>query len=198
MDERFGIGNFEDDDYCRRARDAGWQLVVAQDSFIHHFGHRTFDGARIDLNALLDRNRQLFDEKWNGQGQGTENPESNPGAPGENPKSSTPSLIAHPSSLILSLCMIVRNNASTIRACLESVTPWVDEVIVVDTGSTDETPDICRELGAQVYHFPWPESFSVARNESLKTEKDGKGDGTEKGMSPIIPVSTGSPPRAGC
>jgi tetratricopeptide (TPR) repeat protein len=41
-------------------------------------------------------------------------------------------------------------------------------MIVVDTGSTDATPDICRELGAQVYHFPWPDSFSIARNESLK------------------------------
>jgi O-antigen biosynthesis protein len=55
-----------------------------------------------------------------------------------------------------------------IRACLESIKPWVDEMIVVDTGSTDATPEICRELGAQVYHFRWPDSFSIARNESLK------------------------------
>jgi O-antigen biosynthesis protein len=64
--------------------------------------------------------------------------------------------------------MIVRDNASTIRACLESIKPWVDEMIVVDTGSTDATPDICRELGARVFHFPWPDSFAIARNESLK------------------------------
>ena len=49
----------------------------------------------------------------------------------------------------LSLCMIVRDNEGTIRPCLESIRPWVDEMIVVDTGSTDRTPQICQELGAQ-------------------------------------------------
>jgi GT2 family glycosyltransferase len=190
FDERFGIGNYEDDDYCRRAREAGWKLTVARDAFIHHFGHKTFDGAGVDLNSLLIRNRQIYDDKWATQGSGireqgtaeqteVRNPESEieiakaqderPKAENLNPKSVHPSsLISHQSSLILSLCMIVRNNAGTIRPCLESIKPWVDEMIVVDTGSTDATPDICRELGAQVYHFPWPDSFSIARNESLK------------------------------
>ncbi|HEX5447407.1 MAG TPA: glycosyltransferase [Pirellulales bacterium] len=64
--------------------------------------------------------------------------------------------------------MIVRDNEHTIRACLESVRPWVDEMIVVDTGSRDATPDICRELGARVESLAWPDSFAEARNESLK------------------------------
>ena len=64
--------------------------------------------------------------------------------------------------------MIVRNNERTIRAALESIRPWVDEMIVVDTGSTDRTVEICRELGARVYFFPWCDDFSAARNESLK------------------------------
>ena len=64
--------------------------------------------------------------------------------------------------------MIVRDNETTIAAAVESILPWVDQVIVVDTGSTDRTPEICRALGCQVYHFNWPESFAVARNESLK------------------------------
>jgi tetratricopeptide (TPR) repeat protein len=64
--------------------------------------------------------------------------------------------------------MIVRDNAGTIGPCLESIRPWVDEMIVVDTGSTDETPQIAARLGARVYHFPWCDSFSAARNESLR------------------------------
>jgi len=49
-----------------------------------------------------------------------------------------------------------------------SLRRWVDDLVVVDTGSTDETPEICRRLGARVFHFPWCKSFSAARNESLR------------------------------
>jgi GT2 family glycosyltransferase/tetratricopeptide (TPR) repeat protein/2-polyprenyl-3-methyl-5-hydroxy-6-metoxy-1,4-benzoquinol methylase/glycosyltransferase involved in cell wall biosynthesis len=77
-------------------------------------------------------------------------------------------LLLRSTAPLLSLCMIVRNNASIITACLESIRPWVDEMIVVDTGSTDETPQIAARLGARVFHFPWCDSFSAARNESLR------------------------------
>jgi tetratricopeptide (TPR) repeat protein len=68
----------------------------------------------------------------------------------------------------LSLCMIVRDNAKTLAACLESIRPWVDEMIVVDTGSVDETPRIVESFGARLFHFPWCDDFSAARNESLR------------------------------
>lgn len=68
----------------------------------------------------------------------------------------------------LSLCMIARDNARTIDACLASIAPFVDEMIVVDTGSLDETPEIAGRYGAKVFHFPWVDDFSVARNESLR------------------------------
>ncbi len=68
----------------------------------------------------------------------------------------------------LSLCMIVRDNARTIGPCLESIRPWVDEMIVVDTGSVDETPGIVEAFGAKLYHFPWCDDFSAAHNESLR------------------------------
>lgn len=68
----------------------------------------------------------------------------------------------------LSLCMIVRDNARTLDACLSSIAPHVDEMIVVDTGSLDETPEIARRYGAKVRFFPWIDDFSAARNESLK------------------------------
>lgn len=68
----------------------------------------------------------------------------------------------------VSLCMIVRDAARTLEACLASVRPWVDEMVVVDTGSVDETPEIARGFGARVFHFPWCDDFAAARNESLR------------------------------
>ena len=70
--------------------------------------------------------------------------------------------------IVLSLCMIVRNSSKTLGACLESIRPWVDEMIVVDTGSTDDTPELAASFGARVFHYPWPDSFSIARNESVR------------------------------
>jgi glycosyltransferase involved in cell wall biosynthesis len=67
----------------------------------------------------------------------------------------------------LSLCMIVKNEADCIGRCLNSVKDVVDEMIIVDTGSTDSTIDICRSYGAQVYSFAWNGSFADARNFGL-------------------------------
>ncbi|WP_068775896.1 glycosyltransferase family 2 protein [Paenibacillus sp. FJAT-26967] len=64
----------------------------------------------------------------------------------------------------LSLCIIVKNEEQWIRRCLSSVKEFVDEMIIVDTGSTDRTPDIARSLGAGVYSFPWNGNFAEARN----------------------------------
>jgi glycosyltransferase involved in cell wall biosynthesis len=68
----------------------------------------------------------------------------------------------------LSLCMIVKNEAEKLPRCLSSVQGIVNEIIVVDTGSTDQTAEIAQSLGAQVYHYLWNNNFSAARNESLK------------------------------
>jgi len=67
----------------------------------------------------------------------------------------------------LSLCMIVKNEEQHLTRCLLSATPAVDEMIVVDTGSTDKTTDIARVFGARVFDFPWTNDFSEARNYSL-------------------------------
>lgn len=68
----------------------------------------------------------------------------------------------------VSLCMIVRNEARNLAACLEPIRPLVREIIVVDTGSTDGTQQIASQFGAHVIEFPWVEDFSAARNESLR------------------------------
>jgi hypothetical protein len=63
--------------------------------------------------------------------------------------------------------MIVKKEAATLGRCLASVRDIVDEIIVVDTGSSDNTKDIARQYSARVFDLPWPDSFVAARNESL-------------------------------
>jgi glycosyltransferase involved in cell wall biosynthesis len=64
----------------------------------------------------------------------------------------------------LSFCAIVKNEAQNLARCLASVKPYVDELIVVDTGSTDNTIAIAQQYGAKVSHFEWCNDFAAARN----------------------------------
>lgn len=64
IDERYGRWGFEDDDYCIRARRAGWQLRIAKDCFVRHLGSRTAKTANIDYNQLLLENWGVFKQKW--------------------------------------------------------------------------------------------------------------------------------------
>ena len=68
----------------------------------------------------------------------------------------------------LSLCMIVKNEEEFLPRCLESVKDVVDEMVIVDTGSTDRTVEIAQSYGAKVSHHPWQNSFSEARNYGLQ------------------------------
>jgi glycosyltransferase involved in cell wall biosynthesis len=65
----------------------------------------------------------------------------------------------------LSVIIITKNEADNIRACLESVA-WADEIIVVDSGSSDATVKICREMGAQVHEHDW-QGFGKQKNRAL-------------------------------
>jgi tetratricopeptide (TPR) repeat protein len=67
----------------------------------------------------------------------------------------------------LSLVMIVKNEEEMLPGCLEAVRGAVDEIVVVDTGSTDRTVEIAESFGAKVVEFPWNGSFADARNCSL-------------------------------
>ena len=69
---------------------------------------------------------------------------------------------------MLSLSMIVRDEAAQIEDCLRSVQGFADELVVVDTGSCDDTVARARALGARVEQIPWPGDFAPARNQALQ------------------------------
>jgi hypothetical protein len=68
----------------------------------------------------------------------------------------------------LSLCLIVKNGEPSLRQTLQSAQPFVDEIVVVDTGSIDDSREIARDMGARLFEFPWCDDFSAARNYSLE------------------------------
>ena len=68
----------------------------------------------------------------------------------------------------LGLAMIVKNGAETLRECIASVAEMTDQIVIADTGSSDGTPQLARELGAEVLDFCWQDDFSQARNAAVK------------------------------
>ena len=67
-------------------------------------------------------------------------------------------------SMKLSLCMIVRDEEAVLARCLQGVAPYVDEVVIADTGSTDRTAEIAKSFGCKLFSFAWRDDFSAARN----------------------------------
>jgi glycosyltransferase involved in cell wall biosynthesis len=68
----------------------------------------------------------------------------------------------------LGLAMIVKNGAKTLRQCLASVAGVTNQVVIADTGSTDGSAPLARELGANVFDFPWQDHFAQARNAAVQ------------------------------
>ncbi|HUZ10067.1 MAG TPA: glycosyltransferase [Acidimicrobiales bacterium] len=141
FDEGYEVGGFEDDDLCRRLIDAGWNLLIAHESFVHHAGHRTFDANEVDWFDQQERNRARFEEKF-GAGSKREFP-------------------------LVSACLIVKDEEANLPRCLASLEGFADEVVVYDTGSTDSTVDLARRAGAAVVEGYWDDDFSRARNVAL-------------------------------
>ncbi|MHB8153277.1 MAG: glycosyltransferase [Bacillati bacterium] len=65
FDERYGVGNFEDDDFCLRVRAAGYKIYICDDVFIHHFGSQSFAANKVDYGATMRANWAKFAAKWN-------------------------------------------------------------------------------------------------------------------------------------
>ncbi len=305
LDDRFGLGNFEDDDFCLRARLAGFRIRVAQDAFVHHTGSQTFKGANINYRDAMRGNWALFKAKWKlpphqalEQGyplpkvapsglsllfalpklEASHEPQplvglwiqrarvSKPSAPlAVSAQVPTPACAEigalkmardrmqhrelatawqatlaaltqrpfHPEAFLLlaeiahaagdfasarlcaerarhlappwkparrflqkcpnngkpqdwlvlpasvgkdsgevkprlSVCLITKNEQQFLGQSLESVRAVADQIVVVDTGSTDRTVEIAQSLGAEVHHFKWCDDFSAARNAALE------------------------------
>jgi GT2 family glycosyltransferase/Flp pilus assembly protein TadD len=170
FDERFGLGLYDDDDLCLRAREAGFGMAVALDVFVHHFGSQTFKGLGLDVRQQLLHNREIFRAKWGQERTASATPRE-PAAqettPGAAALAEAPTALAGGRKRV-SLTMIVRNEEANLGDCLRSVADVVDDMVVVDTGSTDRTKEVAARHGARVFDFPWVDSFADARNESLR------------------------------
>lgn len=65
MEEKFGVGFFEDDDYCNRVREAGYDVAVIEDVFVHHHLSASFNKLKAEKKQeLFDRNKKIYEDKW--------------------------------------------------------------------------------------------------------------------------------------
>jgi GT2 family glycosyltransferase/tetratricopeptide (TPR) repeat protein len=144
FDEEFVTGGAEDDELCIRLRNAGGRLLICNESFVHHFGHATFEGNGLDWTDYQDANLDRFAKKH-----GAKIPLRPDKAP------------------LLSACMITKDEEGFLESCLKSIARLVDEIVIYDTGSTDRTIEIARAAGATVVEGYWDDDFGRARNASL-------------------------------
>lgn len=142
FNEVYGIGGFEDDDLCKRLTATGFKLLISHESFVHHEGHKTFDANGLDWYTTQEKNRRRFVAAY-GEPDGSYRP------------------------IMVSACIIAKNEEALITTCLSSLEGLADEVIVYDTGSTDDTVSLARAAGAKVINGYWDDNFSRARNSAL-------------------------------
>ena len=178
FDESFGLGTFEDNDLCYRIRRAGYRLVLANKAYVHHYGSRTLFRITRTPWDLLATNDRIFNAKWRDDlesGFASHLPGTKDGQVvfdwSKHPKRRLANAREKARLADISLCMIVKNEERVIADCLKSALPFFAQIVVVDTGSTDRTKEIAKGLGAEVYDFPWTDSFSEARNDSLEYAK---------------------------
>lgn len=145
FDEQFSLESYEDDDFCYRALLEGYTLYIARSSVVQYASPPAlFPEDPNWYSRQLETNRKKAMDKW--------------GAP------LTSLLLDWKQRISVSLCMIVKNEQSTLERCLSSVADLVDEIVIVDTGSTDRTKELAAGFGARLFDFEWVHDFSRARN----------------------------------
>lgn len=145
FDERFLLESYEDDDLCYRALQAGYNLYIAQDCFVRYMQPLALFPEDPDWYwKQLSANKQAAFEKW-----GFDLPKA---------------LFNWKRPVSISLCMIVKNEEQTLERCLSSVRDVVDEIVIVDTGSTDKTKEVAAKFADRIADFEWVNDFAKARN----------------------------------
>ena len=134
FDERFTPGNFEDDDYCLRAMEAGYRNMIACDVFIHHHGSQSHDPKTF--KALLDTNQVKFDEKW-----------------AKTPKTISAVLIVKNEAAHIIPCIESIYDVVDEVIVVDTGSVDITKVLAESCGPKVKT-----------YDFEWIEDFSVARN----------------------------------
>lgn len=152
FDERFAPEGYEDDDLSYRALQAGYELYVAADCYVRY--ERKF-GPYADepgwYHKHIQSNGRKAFEKW-----GFDLPKA---------------LYEWARPITISLCMIVKNEEQTLEQCLSSVRDIADEIVIVDTGSSDRTKEIAGRFTDCIYDFVWIDDFAAARNYAFQQAK---------------------------
>ena len=140
FDPQYFPANCEDDDLCMQLVQAGYRNLICGDVFIHHHGSKSM-GINDELGkasyiSLVNRMSKIYAHKWINNMDKT-----------------------------ISASLIVKNEAHNIERCLENLHPYVDEIIIVDTGSTDNTVELAKKFPkVKTFEFEWIDDFAAARN----------------------------------
>jgi glycosyltransferase involved in cell wall biosynthesis len=148
-----------------RATQKGYQLAVARDLYVHRSSFATHGmDERAPLDAVEDPPTSVAIESVDARLAGAPLTAFRPSS--EQSRTIPPSL-SEARRVRVSLTMIVKNEEANLPACLNSARGVFDEIIVLDTGSTDRTAEIARSFGARVFDFVWVNDFAAARNAAL-------------------------------
>ncbi|HET6964771.1 MAG TPA: glycosyltransferase [Acidimicrobiales bacterium] len=145
FDEVYEVGGYEDEDLCVRLRAAGGRLMISHESFVHHQGHATFDANGVSWRDQELANRERYLTKFSVDGPSVE----------------------EDSGVLVSACLIVKDEEESLPGCLASLAGLADEVVIYDTGSTDSTVALARDAGAVVVEGYWDDDFGRARNSAV-------------------------------